>query len=171
MRHEKDDRNRIDDRSRYVLGWSNEGKIRALEEQLEHHQAEGNTLLSRLVKTESALRNLDKHQAALLELLRPTEFALIDWSQSVAQIHQLQEEKRELEQSSDILRSLNARLAEVAKQLETSNKQLIELRDKIGGKKNDLSNAQSDLVDAKNILEQSPESERAICFASLDKAV
>ena len=29
-RHEKDDRHRIDDRSRYVLGWSNERKIEAL---------------------------------------------------------------------------------------------------------------------------------------------
>ena len=30
VRHEKDDRYRIDDRSRYVLGWSNERKIDAL---------------------------------------------------------------------------------------------------------------------------------------------
>ena len=30
-RHEKDDRHRIDDRSRFVLGWSNEEKIAALE--------------------------------------------------------------------------------------------------------------------------------------------
>ena len=29
-RHEKDDRHRIDDRSRYVLGWTNERKIDAL---------------------------------------------------------------------------------------------------------------------------------------------
>lgn len=169
VRHEKDDRNRIDDRSRYVLGWSNEGKIRALEAQLEHRQTEGEALLGRLIETETALKDLDKHQAALLELLRPAEFSLIDWPQTVAQIHQLQEEKLELEQSSDIMRSLNARLAEIAMQLEASNKQLIELRDKIGGKKNELSNAQSDLSDANNILEQLPESERAICFANLDK--
>ncbi len=169
VRHEKDDRSRIDDRSRYVLGWSNEGKIRALEAQLKDRQTEGEALLKRLKKAEDALKELDKHQAALLELLRPAEFSLIDWSQTVAQIHQLQEEKRELEQSSDILRSLNARLAEVAKQLEILNKQLIELRDKIGGKKNEQSNAQSELVDAKSILEQLPESERAICFVSLDK--
>lgn len=169
VRHEKDDRSRIDDRSRYVLGWSNEGKILALETQLKHHQAEGAVLLGRLMKTEAALKELDKHQAALLELLRPAEFSLIDWSHTVAQIHQLQKEKRELEQSSDILRSLNTRLAEVTNQLETSNEQLIELRDKIGGKKKDLSNAQSDLADAKTIFEQLPESERVICFASLDK--
>lgn len=169
VRHEKDDRHRIDDRSRYVLGWSNEGKLLALETQLKQDQAEGNALLGRLAKTEAALKELDKQQAALLELLRPTEFSLIDWQQTVAQIHQLQEEKRELEQSSDILRSLNEQLAEIAKHLERSNNQLIELRDKIGGKKTDLSNAQSDLFDAKNILEQLPEVERAIFFSNLDK--
>ena len=32
-RHEKDDRSRIDDRSRYVLGWSNADKLRALRDQ------------------------------------------------------------------------------------------------------------------------------------------
>jgi uncharacterized protein YPO0396 len=169
VRHEKDDRNRIDDRGRYVLGWSNEGKIRALEAQLEHRQTEGTALLSYLVKTEASLKELDKHQAALLELLRPTEFSVIDWPQIVAQIHGLHEEKRELEQSSDVLRSLNQRLAEIAKQLEAGNLNLIELRDQIGGKKKDLSNAQSDLLDAKNILEQLPEIEREICFVGLDK--
>lgn len=169
VRHEKDDRNRIDDRSRYVLGWSNEGKISALEAQLEQRQTEGTTLLSKLVKIDSSLKKLNKHQSALLELLRPAEFSVIDWPQIVAQIHGLQEEKRELEQSSDVLRSLNQRLAEIAKQLETGSLNLIELRDQIGGKKKDLSNAQSDLVDAKNILEQLPESERVICFAGLDK--
>ena len=169
VRHEKDDRNRIDDRSRYVLGWSNEGKIRALETQLEHHQTEGNALLDRLVKTEAALKDLDKHQAALIELLRPAEFSLIDWQQIVTQIHQLQEEKRELEQSSDTLRTLNARLEAVTGQLKASNRKLGELQTKIGGKNSDCSNAQSELADAKNVLEQLPETERAICFASLDK--
>ena len=169
VRHEKDDRHRIDDRSRYVLGWSNEGKILALETQLKQHQAEGNAMLGRLAKTEAALKELDKQQAALLELLRPAEFSLIDWQQTVAQIHQLQEEKRELEQSSDVLRSLNEQLAEIAKHLETANKQLGELQNKIGSQKNDLGNAQSDLFDAKNILEQLPEVERAILFSNLDK--
>ena len=169
VRHEKDDRNRIDDRSRYVLGWSNEGKIRALETQLEHHQAEGASLLGLLAKTEAALKDLDRHQAALLELLRPAEFSVIDWPQTVARIHQLQEEKRELEHSSDTLRTLNASLEAVTLQLKESNQKLGELQTKIGGKNTECSNAQSDIVDTKNILEQLPVSERTICFTALDK--
>jgi uncharacterized protein YPO0396 len=168
VRHEKDDRNRIDDRSRYVLGWSNEGKIRALETQLEYHQAEGDTLLTLLAKTETALKDLDRHQVALLELLRPAEFSVIDWSQTAAQIHHLQEEKRELEQSSDTLRTLNASLEAVSLQLKEANQKLGELQTRIGGRNTELSNAQSDLVDAKNILEQLPASERASCFTALD---
>jgi uncharacterized protein YPO0396 len=168
VRHEKDDRNRIDDRSSYVLGWSNEGKIRTLETQLEHHQSEGDSLLSLLAKTEAALKDLDRHQAALLELLRPAEFSVIDWSQTVAQIHHLQEEKRELEQSSDKLRTLNTSLEAVTLQLKEANQKLGELQTRIGGRNTERSNAQSDLVDAKNILEQLPASERASCFAALD---
>lgn len=170
VRHEKDDRSRIDDRSSYVLGWSNEGKIRALEAQLEHHQAEGEALLVQLAKIEAALKALDTHQAALLELLRPAEFAVIDWAQTVAQTHKLQEERRALEQSSDMLRSLNEQLAETAKQLAATNTQLGELQSGIGSKKTELSNAQSDLIEAKNILAQLPENERAPCFSSLDKS-
>lgn len=169
VRHEKDDRSRIEDRSRYVLGWSNEGKIRALETQLEHHQTEGAALLGRLAKTETALKSLDKHQAALFELLRPAEFSVIDWAQTVAQIHKLHEEQRALEQSSDVLRSLNEQLVETAKQLATANKQQGELQSGIGSKKTELGNAQSDLLDAQNMLAQLPESERAFCFSGLDK--
>ena len=169
VRHEKDDRNRIDDRSRYVLGWSNEGKIHALEAQLKHQQTEGHALLSRLFKTDSALKDLDKHQAALTELLRPAEFSLIDWAQPVAQIHQLQEEKHELEQSSDTLRTLNARLEIVNAQLKESNRKLAGLQIKIGGKNSECGNAQTDLVEATKILGQLPESERAFCFTALDK--
>ena len=168
VRHEKDDRNRIDDRSRYVLGWSNEGKIRALETQLKQQQTEGNALLSRLFKIETALKNSDKHQAALLELLRPAEFSLVDWSQPVAQIHQLQEEKRELELSSDTLRTLNARLEIVTAALKDSNQKLGELQTKIGGKNTECIHAQSDLIDTQKTLELLPQSERTICFPGLD---
>jgi uncharacterized protein YPO0396 len=169
VRHEKDDRSKTDDRSRYVLGWSNEGKIRALETQLEHHQVEGAALLVRLHKTDDALKGLEQQQAALTELLRPADFALIDWSQTVAQIHQLQAEKRELEQSSDTLRTLNASLAAVTAQLKVANQNLGELQTKIGGTNTYCGNAQADLLDAKNTLEQLPEAERTICFAGLDK--
>jgi uncharacterized protein YPO0396 len=169
VRHEKDDRNRIDDRSRYVLGWSNEGKIRALEAKLGDHQSEGHALLKQLEETDAALKVLDKHQAALLELLRPAEFSLIDWTQTVAQIHQLQEEMHELEQSSDILRSLNERLETVILQIRESNLKLAELQGRIGGKKTEHVNAQADLVDAGHILEQLPEKARAPCFAGLDQ--
>lgn len=178
MRHEKDDRNRIDDRSRYVLGWSNEGKIRALEAKLVDHQTEGHLQLKHLEHTDAALKTLDKQQAALLELLRPAEFFLIDWSQTVAQIHQLQEEMRELEQSSDILLSLNSRLEAVILQIKESNQKLAELQGRIGGKKTEQVSAQADLLDASHILEQLPESEKLLaghpneresCFAGLDK--
>jgi uncharacterized protein YPO0396 len=168
VRHEKDDRNRIDDRSRYVLGWSNEGKIRALEAQLQIRQNEGHALLSSLEKTDNALKNIDKLQAALLELLRPAEFTLIDWSQTVAQIHQLQEEQRELEHSSDILRSLNERLDIIIRLIRETNQNLAELQLKIGGKKSEHSNAQVDLSDATLVLEQLPFSEQN-SFTGLDK--
>ncbi|OGT23690.1 MAG: hypothetical protein A2342_08275 [Gallionellales bacterium RIFOXYB12_FULL_54_9] len=168
VRHEKDDRSRIDDRSRYVLGWNNEGKIRALEAQLLAQQHEGFALLSGLTTIDNALKNLDKRQAALFELLRPAEFILIDWPQTVAQIHQLQEEARELEHSSDILLSLNERLDAIVRKIREANQNLGELQLKMGGKQSEHDNAQTDLSDAGLILEQLPISERN-SFTGLDK--
>ncbi len=48
-RHEKDDRHRIDDRSRYVLGWTNEAKIAALEKQKKGLELRMSEIAARLI--------------------------------------------------------------------------------------------------------------------------
>jgi uncharacterized protein YPO0396 len=50
-RHEKDDRRRLDDRSHYVLGWSNEGKIAVLEKQAHLLEQRKQTIVGQIEKT------------------------------------------------------------------------------------------------------------------------
>ena len=59
-RHEKDDRHRLDDRSHYVLGWSNQAKISVLE-------AKVRVLEARLGEVGSQMATLQKEQSALKE--------------------------------------------------------------------------------------------------------
>lgn len=167
VRHEKDDRHRLDDRSRYVLGWSNQEKIRALEARLHCQQENGMVLVKLRQECEAALKVLETRQAALHELLRPDEFALVDWPQAAAQIQALQDERRLLEESSDILRTLNASLLETEGQLKSAQQRLAEMLDQAGRKSRESEIAAADLADARTILERLPEAERAWCFALL----
>ena len=119
-RHEKDDRSRIDDRSRYVLGWSNADKLRALRDQRERLEARLATLGQRIGEIRQAREELRGRLDALSKLEEFTRFADIDWMSLARQIAALTEERARLEAASDTLQELGrqlqaaqARLAEV----------------------------------------------------------
>jgi uncharacterized protein YPO0396 len=112
-RHEKDDRHRIDDRSRYVLGWSNSDKIAALEGKarlLEAHLAEAGQRAGALHAEQQAAR---ARLEALNKIDEYRDFAELDWQSSAAAVAHLEEEKRQLENASDMLKTLAAQLAGV----------------------------------------------------------
>lgn len=109
-RHEKDDRFRIDDRSRYVLGWTNTEKIAALEEQLtelERAMADVAQQISAIqVKRQQLVTRID----ALTRLQEMADFDELDWRAVADEIGTLEKERATLEQASDILHELNEKL-------------------------------------------------------------
>ncbi len=116
-KHEKDDRYRIDDRTRYVLGWSNKEKIRALEREIE-------ILESQIRKEEKEKRELEKQARALASRIETLarlsefrEFRDLDWRDVAVEIDRYRSEKKELEEGSDILRSLERQLAEIEREI------------------------------------------------------
>ena len=109
-RHEKDDRHRIDDRARFILGWTNADKIAALEEQaaaLEAQMRDQGERIAELQAEETALR---ERRDALSRIGVFTDFNELDWQTPVAAIGRLEEEKRQLEADSDTLRTLRGQL-------------------------------------------------------------
>lgn len=119
-RHEKDDRSRIDDRSRYVLGWSNADKLRALRDQRQQLQERLAGLAQRIAELQQARKALQGQLDALSKLEEFTRYADIDWMSMARQIAALSEERARLEAASDALQELTrqlqavqARLAEV----------------------------------------------------------
>ncbi|MDO9317727.1 MAG: ATP-binding protein [Gammaproteobacteria bacterium] len=109
-RHEKDDRHHIDDRSRYVLGWSNNAKIATLEakrRQLETRLGDVGSQLSDIQKERGGLTSrLD----ALTRLEEFTVFDELDWASVATEIAQLLNERSRLESASDVLKQLNENL-------------------------------------------------------------
>jgi len=110
IRHEKDDRHHIDDRSRYVLGWSNRQKIAVLEKQYQSMEERGRQEFDALTKARSELEGLKVKRDMARDLLRFDNFDEIDW-QSLARLrNELIEERKQIEQSSDILKTLRSEL-------------------------------------------------------------
>lgn len=129
-RHEKDDRHRIDDRSRYVLGWSNSAKIAVLE--AKRHQLE-----TRLGEIGSQIDDIQKEREALTTRLDAlsrldefTAFDELDWASVATEIAQLTEERRRLEAASDVLKQLNDKLRTLQEAQKGSGEALQAAREK-----------------------------------------
>ena len=128
-KHVKDDRSRIDDRTRYVLGWSNQEKIAALETEraLVAHEVQ------RLAAAISDAQAEERRQRAQLDALKALatfrSFEDLDWRQCVLELQRLEGELRELEKASDKLHALEQRLIEVEGELRGCEERLGEARE------------------------------------------
>lgn len=125
-RHEKDDRRRLDDRSRYVLGWTNEGKIAALERQSKTFENQIQTLANRIDAAKTKQNNLDRRLESLAKIGMYSDFADLDWKSPAVAIARLQDEKRALEAASNLLQTLTSQLHELGnkmKQIEAEKRE------------------------------------------------
>ncbi|MCK8515009.1 ATP-dependent exonuclease SbcCD, C subunit-like protein [Methylonatrum kenyense] len=112
-RHEKDDRHRIDDRARYVLGWSNEAKIAALEAYAEGIARRMHDIAGRISQWQQEQRDQDTRRDSIQELSLFRDFQALDWRLLAADIEALNREYRELAEGSDVLRALEGQLREL----------------------------------------------------------
>ncbi|WP_246167799.1 ATP-binding protein [Propionivibrio limicola] len=132
-RHEKDDRHRLDDTSRYVLGWSNLAKIAVLEVQKRVIEQKLGKIAGDISRTQTAQRMLREQLEALAALAEFIDFRDLDWGACAAAIARLQEEKDRLARASDTLRELAAQLAAVQTTLADSEEAMTRLVGEIGG--------------------------------------
>ena len=120
-RHEKDDRSRIDDRSRYVLGWDNRAKVEALRaerETLIGNHAESRRLLD---VAQADQRRLISMGTTLIDLARVDDWVSLDVESLTKQVEDLSGEHETLRAASVELQALTAQLdAVVAKIVEES---------------------------------------------------
>lgn len=109
-RHEKDDRHGINDRRRYVLGFSNQKKIAVLEEneltlknEVKYYQD---------VITEVRMRQKDSQERlnAITDLERIDDFADIDTKSNEKELEEKELRKSRLEQESNVMQGLQRQL-------------------------------------------------------------
>ncbi|SMG34911.1 ATP-binding protein [Dethiosulfovibrio salsuginis] len=151
-RHEKDDRFALNDKSRYVLGWSNEEKIAALEE-----KARGNTL--RIAELSRRMDSLNSERSELMNALKALsgleeyrEFGEINWRPLSLSISTLEEERRTLEAASDRLQLLTSQLSELELEMAKTEEKLDQRKDRRSKTEEKISNATTQLREARETL-------------------
>lgn len=130
-RHEKDDRSRLDDRSRYVLGWTNDAKIRTLEKQvrvLEEQLADMGAAIGGIQHKQTEVK---QRLEAVTRLRDVADWLELDWSTPSLRLASLEEEKARLESSADVLRTLGAHLVEVEADINRTDQTLQDTRQKL----------------------------------------
>jgi len=165
-RHEKDDRHDLHDRSRYVLGWSNEAKIAVLTQKKEKLEDELYELITRLHDLQLSTKDLREKLTALNTLSGFQEFQDMDWKPLVQEIADLEEERKLLQESSDILARLSEQLKFTEDELISVQEKLDQINGELGGVKSDKENHQIELLE---LEDEVPSKEQRELFPALDE--
>jgi uncharacterized protein YPO0396 len=168
-RHEKDDRHRLDDRARYVLGWSNEAKIAALEADRDALETGMQAIASGLATLQTEQNTLAERLARLHQLSAFEDFRELDWKPLVAEIERLDSERRQLEAASDILRALEEQLAALEDRMRATEAELEEFNRELATTRFKLEQASAQRQACLDLLGATPAESRARDFPRLDE--
>jgi uncharacterized protein YPO0396 len=155
-RHEKDDRHHIDDRSRYVLGWTNEAKIGALEAKSHLLEMQLGEIGSLIAKLQADRNKLNVCLGALSRLEEYADYDELDWASIASEVARLIDERKALESASDVLKQLNARLHEVSRELAVIDEELETAKDKRSKNEQRKSDATTTRLETQARIGESP---------------
>lgn len=129
-RHEKDDRHRLDDCSRYVLGWSNSAKLAALVGKQRVLQARLSQIGGQIAELQTEKKGIDERLVTLAKLVEYRDYLELDWPTLTLEVGKLKDELALLEAASDLLKSLKKSLDVLQGEIEKTTDQLIKQRDR-----------------------------------------
>jgi uncharacterized protein YPO0396 len=171
-RHEKDDRQRIDDRLRYVLGWTNEAKVKALIAHARNLHEQLSTRSKVIAGLEGREANVSEQLRALAALDQYTAWQDLDWTSLVTEIAALQAERHRIESSSDRLAVLTKEMDRIRDQIKVADQQRAVLQGERGGSEAKQSAARTRLAAVDRALADTAAVEVASrSFEALDEEV
>jgi uncharacterized protein YPO0396 len=159
-RHEKNDTTRIDDRSSYVLGWTNERKISVLLARAAAVQQRQNQVGAEQKRQHQALEVAIERGNVLAGLDQTTGFAEIDWQSLVNKIGSLEAEKKRLEEESSELERLGRELDSVRESITAAEADQERITAAVGSIGNEIDTVRGALAEARDVLAE-PECEPA----------
>ncbi|HEV2345485.1 MAG TPA: ATP-binding protein [Actinocrinis sp.] len=168
-RHEKNDAARIDDRSSYVLGWSNERKVEAL---VRSATASQNRITESQKLKEQADRDFKAASAQLTVLAKLDgfeDYADLDWQETVNRIATLSAEREQLHAANRELARIDAELAETNRQITGKDATREEFVGTAAKAQGELDGARAELSDAKLTIQEPGYAGSAASFPGLDE--
>ena len=160
MRHEKDDRFDIKDKSRWTLGWDNIEKLQQIEQDYNLLDEKIKFLDDKILKSKKQQKNITSTRDNLRDILKFSLFENIDWYIYSKKIDLLQEEKKTLQESSNIIFTLKEKLQAVEiKYIEKKDK-FEELSQKMGSLDTNIQTRQSELNEATLLVQNSENLDR-----------
>ncbi|NJC27013.1 ATP-binding protein [Neolewinella antarctica] len=137
MRHDKDDRFRIDDRKQYILGWTNLEKIAALETERERLAAEVARFTTLLYDLRTRGRALNERRDVLRDLVsRYPEFRPLDFAESSLRLQDLHRQRENMKAKSGELDTLETQIQATTSELKDVRARVTDLIKKTGGLEN-----------------------------------
>jgi uncharacterized protein YPO0396 len=167
-RHDKDDRHRVDDPRRWVLGWANERKITALRaehDEVEDERDHAATLVQGIAEKRDALQ---ARSEALARLDGYRSWEDLDYAEAESRANDHDAERARLETGS-------SRLEEITKALETNSERAASLGEQIESLTGELATTHKAVEHAKetkrrddDFIESTHEDDVALARASYD---
>ena len=152
-RHEKDDRQDISDRRNYVLGWDNHDKISRFRAEQDDIQGQLSVVAGQLARVNDSLGAVGRKNQQLGIIGSVPDFAEISWQLTARRVEDLKAEKAQLESTSDVLRQLTAKEAEISGRLDRLQQRADDIQRRIGtneGAARDIAEAIADCNDVLN---------------------
>lgn len=155
-RHEKDDRYRLDDRSRYVLGWSNKDKITVLRHSLTQLIQQHTEVDKKRNACETTRKNVRKRLDLLIHLQNFQRFDELDFESVVKMLADLHHEYQQLVKGSNLLAELQAQQKKVEQAIHQTENDYAKLLQENGGLTIRLQQLKTDQETTALLVEETP---------------
>lgn len=167
-RHEKDDRFPLEDKSRYILGWSNKEKIEALKIDLKALQDDGHNLLQRILKSDSIKKDLESRLRNCESLLHFQSFEDINWYDLAQAILDIEKEIQKLTEESDSIKTLEGLISKSREKLKDFEQRSSDLQKAIGETESNIKNQEEMRVQCLELLKSTDTALMSEIFPQLD---
>jgi uncharacterized protein YPO0396 len=137
-RHTKDDRRAVNDATNYVLGWSLEGKVKALTAAFNDSEKKAKAADGKATETKKQVDRFDEQLRAIDGVLAVESFSDIDFRSVQIELARFRQEKKQLEESSEALQVLRKQLEAVLKRLVKNKDDGDALTKRVGGIERDV---------------------------------
>lgn len=169
QRHTKDDRRELWDRKNFVLGWTNQEKVNAVAQHLNELRIKSNSLENEIKILKIENTNNTIAQSKFNQVISYQNWQELNWQDEVKAIAAFEKEKEDLENSNDVLKTLQAQLISVEndiKEQEDIKRKTLETKGKLDSK---IQDSKEEMEECEYDVNKLPPNKQAILYPKIEE--